>query len=866
MAAQASVEVQETRRWHALAGEEVVRALDSDRERGLSSAEAARRRERWGPNSLPEQEPASALQLLLRQFASVLIYVLLAAAALSLLLGDIVEFAAIMAIAVLNAVLGYVQESRAEKALAALQSMSAPAASVLRDGAPHSIPAREVVPGDIVLLEAGDIAAADGRLLEASSMSVDEALLTGESMPVAKMTGEVTADAALAERQSMVYQGTTITRGRGAAIVVATGNATEMGRIAASVATQVDDKTPLQRELAHVGRYLIVAATALCFLVFIVGLARGVEIEEMLLTSASLAVAAIPEGLPAASTVVLALGVQRMAGRNAIVRRLSSVETLGSVNVIFTDKTGTLTQNSMRVERTWLAGEESDLIRIARLCNNAVLGNGDEPAAGDPTEVALLRFAKEATSKLAETGEVHREGEIPFDASRARMTVVVRTPDARLALVKGATNVLLDRASRIGANRMTEALRAEVEQRAAAMGQEGMRVLALAQRELGDEPVDEGLEQDLTLVGLVGMRDPLRPEARDAVERAQSAGIRVVMVTGDQRETAGSIASDLAIDGSALTGRELEEHDDDGLARAMQDTGVFARVTSENKLKIVRAARSAGNIVAMTGDGVNDAPALRAADIGIAMGRGGTDVAREASDMVLADDNFSTIVAAVEEGRTIHANIRRFIHFLLSCNAAEVLVIFLVLLAVGEAALTPLQILFVNLLTDGLPALALGVEPASPNVMQQRPRSRDGGLLTARSFVPVLGMGGLIAASTVAAYALGEHWGDGDLAASMTFATLVGAQLAASLTFRSEDVPFFRLRSNRWLWLAIGGSVMAVLAVFNVPFLKDIFNVTTLTARECGAVVLLSLVPLTLGEALKVSGLLHRLDLVPNES
>jgi len=840
-----------------------MRLLDTDPSRGLGSEEVARRRESSGPNSLPEQRPPAIVDLVLRQFASVLIYVLLAAAVLSLILGDVVEFVAVVAIAVLNATLGYLQESRAEKALAALRSMSAPSASITRDGSRRSVEAEDLVPGDILVLEAGDIAAADARLLEAVTMTISEAILTGESLPVSKDPAAAAEDAPLAERHSMVFQGTTVTSGHGIAVVTATGSATEMGRIATSVAGQQDDKTPLQKELASVGRYLVAAAAGLCLLVFIVGLVRGIDVEEMLLTSASLAVAAIPEGLPAASTVVLALGVQRMARRNAIVRRLSSVETLGSVNVIFTDKTGTLTLNSMRVERTWLAGEKRDLLRIALLCNNAALTDGDGPDAGDPTEVALLRYALEAGIG---DQDAQREGEVPFDASRARMTVVVRTPEGRLALVKGATHVLLEHSSRIGADEATQERRADVEREAEAIGREGMRVLALAQRKLGDEPVDEALEQELVLVGLVGMRDPLRDEAMDAVALAQSAGIRVVMVTGDQRETAGAIAGDLSIPGDILTGRDIESRDEDSLTQVLGRTGVFARVTSEHKLDIVRAARARGSIVAMTGDGVNDAPALRAADIGIAMGKGGTDVAREASDMVLADDNFSTIVAAVEEGRTIHANIRRFIHFLLSCNAAEVMVVFIVLVAAAETALTPLQILFVNLLTDGLPALALGIEPASPNVMLQPPRSRDGGLLTARSFTPVLGMGGLIAAASLVAYVLGDRWGGAGHATSLTFATLVGGQLTSSFVFRSENRAFFQLQLNRWLVMAIVGSILALVAVFLVPVLRDIFDVSTLSARDVAVVMALSMAPLVIGEAVKLSGIVHRLGWVPQES
>ncbi|HEU0073712.1 MAG TPA: cation-translocating P-type ATPase [Dehalococcoidia bacterium] len=845
---------------HAFPQEDVISAFGSDAVRGLSAGEASSRLTRLGPNRIPQSPRPSALYLLLHQFHSLLIYVLIVAAMLSLALGDVLEFAAILLIALLNGVLGFVQEYRAEQALAALESMSAPNAVVLRDGAPRRVATEQIVTGDLLLLEAGDIVAADARLTDVISLAAGEALLTGESVPTTKTVDTLDADAPLAERHCMVYQGTLITRGRGRAVVVRTGAATEMGHIAGHVAAQGREQTPLQRELASVGRFLVVAAGLLCFGVFLAGIAQGIEAREMLLTAASLAVAAIPEGLPAAATVVLALGVQRMASRNAVVRRLSSVETLGSVTIVFTDKTGTLTQNSMRVEHVWLAGDERDLLRIAWGCNNASLADADAPGTGDPTEVALLEYVRRQEPHAAEVWPEARHHEIPFDAERARMTVLVPDVDGgSMALVKGSTQRVLERSSFVGDTPITDELRRDVEHQATSMARDGLRVLALAHRRLpAGVAASEDIERHLTLVGLAGMADPVRPGAADAVRRAQAAGIKVVMLTGDQRETAQSIAAALGLGGVVMTGPEIEDMELVALRRCLQEAHVFARVTSEHKLQVVRAARDEGHIVAMTGDGVNDAPALRAADIGIAMGLSGTDVAREASDLVLSDDEFGTILAAIEEGRTIHTNIRRFIHFLLSCNAAEVAVIFLALLATGDTVLTPLQILFVNLLTDGLPALALGLEPAHANVMHRPPRPPGTGLLMRRSLAPILGLGGVIAASALIAFASG-----GEDRASMTFATLVGAQLTASLVFRSESESLFSLQSNGWLVIAFAASIGALAAVFCIPLLRDAFDLQLLAGRQWLAVLSLSLLPLAVAELARLSGLLQRFDLIP---
>jgi len=836
--------------FHALTVEEAAHRLGTDPAFGLSASEAAARLREYGPNALPAPRGPSIASLALHQFNSVLIYVLLAAAALSVLLGDQLEFVSILVIAVLNAGLGFFQEFRAEQALRALQALSAPGATVLREGLPTRVPADQVAPGDVLLLEAGDIVPADARVIESISLATAEAPLTGESLPVEKSAEAVDEAADLAERACMVYQGTTVVRGRGRALVVNTGERTEMGRIASLVTTEPRGQTRLQRELSEVGRHLAVVVGGVAVLVFVAGLARGMALDDVLLIAASLAVAAVPEGLPAAATIVLAVGVQRMASRHVIVRRLGSVETLGAVTTIFTDKTGTLTQNRMHVADAWAVADERRLLRAAALCNNAVLSEAGG-ASGDPTEVALLQYA---AARGFGPGEIasrfRRLLEAPFDAARARMSVVVEdmATGERMALMKGAPEVVLERC-RWESGESPEAAAA----RGAAMAEKGMRVLAFAERALAGEADVEEIQSGMQFLGLIGMADPLREEAPAAVRRARKAGIRVVMLTGDQPATARSIGQALGLDGEAVSGREVERLSPQELQGRMASTSVFARVTSDHKLSIIRAARQAGGVIAMTGDGVNDAPALRAADIGVAMGRGGTDVAREAADMVLTDDNFASIVAAVEEGRTIHANIRRFIHFLLSCNAAEVIVVSGALLAAGEAVLTPLQILFVNLVTDGLPALALGVEPAAPGVMSQPPRDPRVGLLTRKSVFTVLVIGCLIAAASLAAFAIGRAWEGDDLATRFAFGTLVGSQLAASIGFRSETQVAARLAPNLWLGGAIALSAAAVLAVFYVPPLQSAFDTSGLSLEQWAAIVGLSLAPVSIVELTKLA-------------
>ncbi len=862
--------------WHALPASAVVRQLGSDPERGLPTEEAERRLERWGPNVLPEARAAPWYRHLAEQFTQFLVVVLLAAAAVSLALGERLDALAILAIVVLNGLLGFVQEFRAERALQALRSMGAPSAAVVRDGRTLRVPAEQVVPGDLLHLAEGDVVPADGRIVEAAGLRTNEAVLTGESAPVDKIPDPVPESTELAERHCMVYQGSLVARGRGVAVVTATGARTEMGRVAASMQRQPDRGTPLQRRLAEMGRWLVYGAGSLCALVFVIGVARGVPAGDMFLTATNLAVAAIPEGLPAATTIVLALGVQRMARRNAIVRRLAAVETLGSVTVICADKTGTLTQNRMEVVELWLADRSVSLrsgsrieddealraaMRTAVLCNDAALGAGEREAVGDPTEVALLRAAAHfGVMPEDERRAAPRELELPFEARRARMTVVCREDGSRVAHMKGAPEVVLPLCVSIqkagGVWPLSDHDRERILDVAADMAGRGMRVLALAQRRLVEAESAETLERDFTLLALVGMADAARPEAAPSIRMAMEAGVRVLMLTGDHPVTARAIAREMGLpDEPVVLGRDIEELPDEQLQRAIQEAAVFARVSSEHKLRIVEALRRSGAVTAMTGDGVNDAPALRVADIGVAMGQGGTDVAREASDIILVDNNIRSIVAAIEEGRRIYDNIRNFVHYLLTCNLSEVVVVFLVLAIRGDTPLLPLQILFVNLLTDGFPALALGVEPAEPDVMRRPPRPPRAGILSARSLAPIVGIGLFVAAPTLAAYEWGRFSRDEDLARDLAFATLVGTQLAASFEFRSPTQPLFRLRTNPWLLVAVAASAGSLLAVFTVPPLQPAFRTEALPWDRWLGVAGLSLTPLFAAEAVKLTPL-----------
>lgn len=884
----------------------VAVALAVDTRVGLTSAEAADRLDRVGANRLDPAVQVPTWRKLLAQLRNPLIYLLLAAVVVSLVVwmvdgaaGVPFDVVVIVVIVVLNAVLGYVQEARAEDAVAALQRMTVATASVVRDGREQRIPSTELVPGDVVLLSEGDSVGADARLIEAASLFVAEASLTGESEAVAKDVASIDASAGVADRVNMVFQGTAVTRGRARAVVTATGMSTEMGNVARLLGRTDDRDTPLQREVARIGRMLGVAVVVITVIVVATILVTSdVSTADdhlaVLLVGVSLAVAAVPEGLPAVLSVVLALGVQRMAGQRAIVKRLSSVETLGSATVVCTDKTGTLTTNEMTIVTVVTASGSVDVtgagyvpqgeyqhdgrsvddpvlvdeIRLVigggALANNAVASwvDGRWGARGDPTEVAFLV----AEAKLGDLADVRaqrfpRVAELPFTSERKLMSTLHRDEDrgGRTVVVsKGAPDVLLARCTherRAGVPiALDDTRRRELLAAVDRLADQALRTLAVAYRPLGDDTArgpDDSIERDLIYLGMVGIVDPPRPEARAAIAEAHAAGLRVVMITGDHPRTAVRIAeqlgivADVAADRAVLSGAELETLDDAALHDAVGSTRVYARVSPEHKLRIVAGLQAVGEIVAMTGDGVNDAPALKAADIGVAMGIAGTDVTTEAADMVLADDNFATIVTAVREGRAIFANIRRFLRFLLSSNVGEVLTMFFgVLLAgaigldAGDGIAVPLlavQILWINLLTDTAPALAMGVDPPPDDVMRRPPRRPTDRVIDRQMWFGIVWVGVVMALAALAAFDVGHHGGllggSGDLteARTMAFTTLVLAQLFNAFNARSDRVSaFHHLFTNPYLWAALTVSLALQVAVVHVPLLNDAFDTTPL--------------------------------------
>ena len=922
---------------HRCHADEVVAALRSDRRRGLTDAEARARLERDGRNELTPEKPAPAWRKFLRQFQDVLVILLLVATGISAGLWAYereaalpYEALAILAVVLLNATLGYVQQARAESAVAALRAMSAADAAVMRDGVRRSLPAAELVPGDIVLVDEGDTIPADGRLLDSAALQTAEAALTGESLPVDKDTDVIADDVALGDRHNMIFSGTSATYGHATAIVTATGMQTEMGKIAGLLKATPEDPTPLQRELDRTGKALglVVVAIAVVMIATIVvveDVRTLSEFLEVLILGVALAVAAVPEGLPAVVTAVLAIGVQRMAHRHAIVRRLAAVETLGSASVIASDKTGTLTKNEMTVRvvvtasgrvtfdgagyapvgevaregggaiEGALAGELERALCAADRANNAAVveSNGRWIVHGDPTEGALLVAARKAGLQTeALDARLPRVSEVPFSSERKLMSTLHRDAERRdrvLVFTKGAPDILLSRCSheRVGNDRrpLTPARRAEILQTNDALAGEALRTLGVATRSLpGDAPeaqagcTDGDVEHDLVFAGLIGMIDPPRAEARDAVARARGAGIRPLMITGDHPRTAAVIARELGIaeDGRALTGAEFEALPAEARAAAVALVSVYARVNPEHKLHIVDALRRAGAVVAMTGDGVNDAPALKRADIGVAMGITGTDVSKQAADMVLADDNFATIVTAVEEGRAIFANIRKFLRYLLSSNIGEVLTMFVGVLlsdrlglpAASGAIVLPLlptQILWINLVTDGPPALALGVDPADHDVMQRPPRPVGEGVLTPRMWRGIVFVGLIMAAGTLyvfdASLPGGFVEGSGDLryAQTMAFTTLMLFQIVNVVNARSDDTSaFVRLFTNAWLWLALALSIALQVAVVYLPFLQQAFGTVALAPGDWVRSIAVASSVLWLRELSKLAARLRR--------
>ncbi|HQS57408.1 MAG: calcium-translocating P-type ATPase, PMCA-type [Gallionellales bacterium 35-53-114] len=855
--------------WHALSAEEVLLKTKSALKTGLSVAEAKSRLIQYGRNVLVEKAGRSLWRMLLDQFSDFMILVLIAAAVISGLIGDAKDTIAIIVIVVLNAVIGFVQEYRAERAMAALKAMAAVSAKVLRNGEIVALPASEIVPGDVVVLEAGNVIPADLRLLEAVQLKVDEAALTGESLTVEKHTLAIAGDKlTLGDRKNLAYKGTVVTYGRGLGVVVATGMESELGKIAASLQEDGESKTPLQKRLASFGKRLALVVIAICAIVFAVGVMRGEGAVLMFLTAISLAVAAIPEALPAVVTISLALGARKMVKQHALVRRLPAVETLGSVTYICTDKTGTLTQNKMKVEEIFVDGELLRewgghergglwelLFRALALSNDASQSKHGKPG-GDPTEVALYVAALEAGfDKVKLEQEAPRLLELPFDSERKRMTTFHRDPQGAVAFTKGAPESLLPRCSgMLTAQGNVPLPLDEMLATAERMAADGLRVLALAYRawptlpeanELNDSKVEE-IESSLVFLGLIGLMDPPRREAHEAVSLCRTAGIIPVMITGDHPQTARAIATRLGIvsdGGKVMTGAELEQLSEAQFEEQVLDIRVYARVDPQQKIKIVKALQDKGEFVAMTGDGVNDAPALKRADIGIAMGKGGTDVAREASALVLLDDNFATIVHAIREGRRIFDNIRKFIKYTMTSNAGEVWTIFLAPLMGLPIPLLPIHILWINLVTDGLPGLALAAEPAEKGIMRRKPRPPKESIFAHGMWQHMLWVGLLMGGVSLITQAWSIHTGSAHWQ-TMVFTVLCLSQMGHVLAIRSETQSLFRigLFSNPLLLAAVALTFTLQMATIYVPFLQPIFKTEALSMDELLLCIALSAV------------------------
>jgi Ca2+-transporting ATPase len=867
----------ESLQWHQLDSEKVLEVLQSSA-KGLSSEEARRRLERYGPNELLEKQHKPLWMMFLDQFRDFMILVLIAAAVVAGFIGEPSDTIAIVVIVLLNAVLGFVQEYRAEKAMAALKSLAAPAATVLRDGRPASIPARQLVPGDLVMLEAGNVVPADIRMTEAVQLRIDEAALTGESVPVEKGVESLRSeDLPVGDRKNMAYKGTLITYGRGRGMVTATGMDTELGHIASLLQGQGEGRTPLQKRLGAFGRKLAYAVLAICAIVFLAGVLRGEPTLLMLLTAISLAVAAIPEALPAVITISLALGARKLVRKQALIRKLPAVETLGSVTYICSDKTGTLTLNSMTVEQVFVdgqlhrsgdlpgagtveSGEERQpdkrslelLFKALSLCNDARL-DASSAVIGDPTETALFELGREKGYLRDRLDEKYpRLGEIPFDSERKLMTTFHPREDGRvISFSKGAVEEILERCGKTASDGRTEQVdTARILETAEQIAGDGLRTLGFGFRiweSLPDEPTPETTETGLTFIGMVGMLDPPRPEAAKAVSMCRTAGIRPVMITGDHPLTAEVIARRVGIigteEGAVMTGRQLARLSLEDFKYQVEKIRVFARVAPEQKLKIVKALQEKGQFVAMTGDGVNDAPALKRADIGVAMGITGTDVSKEASHMILLDDNFATIVKAVREGRRIFDNIRKFIKYTMTSNSGEICTIFLAPFLGLPMPLLPIHILWINLVTDGVPGLALAAEPGEADIMGRPPRAPKESIFANGLGIHIIWVGLLMGAVSILTQAWfidnsRNHW------QTMVFTVLCLSQMGHVLAIRSERESFFRqgALSNKPLFGAVLLTFILQMATIYVPFLNGIFKTEPLTAGELSVTLLFSTV------------------------
>ena len=830
--------------WHSMSAEEAAKALDVSINDGLSAKEALSRQKKYGKNSIDEKKTKSLIYRFAQQLCDYMVVILIIAAAVSFAMSLIegsanwVDPVIILFIVILNATIGVVQESKAEKALEALKKMSSPTAKVKRNGKITALPVEDIVPGDIVFMETGSYVPADIRLITSVGFKTDESALTGESLSVEKDADKILKkDIAVADAKNMAWSTTIVNSGRGCGIVVETGMNTQVGSIAKIIISEDDSQTPLQQKLAQTSKILGSGALIICAVIFVMGVMRHIRVFDMFMTSVSLAVAAIPEGLPAIVTIMLALGVQKMAKSNAIIRRLPAVETLGSATVICSDKTGTLTQNKMTV--TDIEGDKDFVLELAMLCSNNA----------DVTENAIINAGEKAKlNKNQLDKKFRRIKEIPFDSSRKIMTTVHKIPGGFRIVAKGAPDVLVKKCN------MSVSERKKILDRNIQMAQNALRVIAVAY--LDTEFLPENLESNLKMAGLIGMIDPPRPEVKSAVNTCTNAGIKVVMITGDHIETATAIAKDVGIfknGDTAMTGEQLNKLSDKELKQIINKCTVFARVTPEHKVRIVKTFREKGETVAMTGDGVNDAPALKAADIGCAMGISGTDVARGAADMILTDDNFATIVSAVKEGRGIYSNIRKAIHFLLSSNMGEIVTIFVAMLFGWQAPLIAIQLLWVNLVTDSLPAIALGVEKPEADIMDERPIDRKRGLFEKGIWFGICIEGFMIGMLALLAFSIGKNVFDSlTLGRTMSFTVLSISQIIHSFNMRSKQ-PLYKIGifGNKYLTLSALVCIGLQVAVVCIPSLASLFGVVSLTFKQWGMVITLSLVPLAVMEMQK---------------